>query len=131
MDIILFIIIGTAAFWAAIGTLILIFYFRSLSARQQGMLHEIENIAASQRRALERLHSLTHKVRILGEHYRREERVEAQAGDTSDSEFKAAKEDVLFLAGQGLDAKTIAKDLGIPSGEVELILDLEKFSKKK
>jgi len=51
-------------------------------------------------------------------------------GDEDQLDPQAVKEDILFLAQQGLSPETIARDLGVPRGEVELILDLERFGRK-
>lgn len=133
MDILAFIIIGSIAFWAAVGIVILIFYYRSLSLRQDGMINEIEDIAAAQRRTMEKLHGLGHKFNLMSEKLNKQEEKPDKNIELTRQEVdqKTVKEDVLFLARQGLDVKTIAKDLGVPSGEVELILDLERFSAKE
>ena len=126
------IVFGFVAFWAAVGCVGLYLLFRNLSLRQAGMRDEIENLAAVQRRALERLHNLSHKVQILSESIPGNERQEQGNAEPPEPtvDLQSVKEDVLFLAEQGLDVKTIAKDLGLPSGEVELILDLERFGRK-
>lgn len=47
--------------------------------------------------------------------------------DIPEKEQESMWQDVLFLAKQGLSADTIARDLNITRGEVELILSLHKF----
>jgi len=107
---------------------------RQAAERQDGFVAEVEQIAAAQRRVLEQLHGLAQKQRSLAEHVK-DERVagarEVQdGGDEDQLDPQAVKEDILFLAQQGLSPETIARDLGVPRGEVELILDLERFGRK-
>ncbi|HUX07363.1 MAG TPA: hypothetical protein VMX35_08625 [Acidobacteriota bacterium] len=110
----------------------LFFRVRALAERQEGLLSELEQIAAAQRRVLEQFHGLAHRQRALAEKLSSSpdpettrERAEANGAHLDPQKVK---EDILFLARQGLSAETIARDLNIPSGEVELILDLERFN---
>lgn len=132
METLLLIVIGVAAFWTAVGTIALYFFCRSIAVRQEGTMHEVEEIGAAQRRTIEKLHSMAHRLRVLAEQLPRDSRAGALSGEAEKTaeEVKAVKEDVLFLHRQGLDAVTIARELGIPSGEVELILDLERFGSR-
>ena len=116
---------------AGLGVVALALAIRRLAERQQGLLHELEQVSAAQHRVLEQMHGLTHKQRVLAD------KVGEVIGGATDvveprlePDQKAIKEDVLLLAGQGLSADRIAKDLNFPLGEVELILDLDRFGGK-
>jgi hypothetical protein len=99
---------------------------------QNGIREELTQVAGAQRRLLEQVHNLAHRQKVLAE----------RLGDMSDDseaqqleeamgiDPQAVKEDVLFLARQGLSAEKIARELNIPRGEIELILDLERFGTK-
>ena len=109
---------------------------RSAAARYEGLLEEIKQLAGAQRRVIEQLHSLDQRQRALSEKLNGIEQNAAgngephEEGDEADRlDPQAVKEDILFLAKQGLNAETIARDLGVPRGEVELILDLERFGR--
>lgn len=128
LEIIVFAALALALLSAAIS-LILLFRLRNLALRQDGIVSELVEVSAAQKRILEQFHGLAHKQSILADKL-------AASGDRQSKDDvesavrnpKAVKEDVLFLARQGLNAGKIAKDLNIPKGEVELILDLDKFS---
>jgi DNA-binding NarL/FixJ family response regulator len=118
---------------ALVFALSLFFRLRSMAERQAGVLAELEQIAVAQRRVLEQFHSLTHRQRVLADKLAGTESEPGQNGgqeEASQLDHRNVKEDILFLARQGLSAETIARDLNIPCGEVELILDLERFSAK-
>jgi uncharacterized coiled-coil protein SlyX len=112
--------------------LVLFFRLRSLAERQEGVISELEQIGAAQRRVLEQFHSLAHHQRMLVEKLGNSdaEASHRQQEESARLDPQKVKEDILFLARQGLSAETIARDLNIPRGEVELILDLERFSAK-
>ncbi len=134
MQIFLIVISMILAAGSAALALALLWRVRSLSERQEGLLHELEQIGAAQRRVLEQFHGLAHRQRVLSERLsattdRETTRERAKDGGVRLDPQKV-KEDILFLARQGLSADTIARDLNIPCGEVELILDLERFSAK-
>jgi len=126
---VVFAIVATLAAAAAAAIL---FWVRSLATGQRAVCKELEEVAASQRRILEKFHSLAHRQRILSRKIEGEARADAERGvdrehPEDSGEKQAVKEDVLFMAKRGLDAAQIARDLGIPRGEVELILDLHRF----
>ena len=109
---------------------------RSATRRYEGLLEELKQLAGAQRRVIEQLHALDQRQRALGEKLSNLEQnaagngtpqTEAEEEDRLDPQ--AVKADILFLAKQGLNAETIARDLGVPRGEVELILDLERFGR--
>ena len=117
---------------AGLGVVALALAVRRLAERQQGVLHELEQLSAAQRRVLEQAHSLAHKQRVLAEKVGEVAGGAAAAGEARlEPDQKAIKEDVRFLAGQGLSADRIAKELNVPLGEVELILDLDRFGAKR
>ncbi len=116
------------ALLAVVLSAVLLFRNRNLTMRLEGMLNEVEEIRATQRRVLEQFHGIAHRQKILTEKIAG--KVAAKTADAKEPpvlDSKAVKEDVLFLSRQGLSAERIARDLSIPRGEVELILDLAKF----
>lgn len=103
-----------------------------LSERQDGLLHEIENLASDHRRLLEQVHGLSHKQRVMTDRIRDAGNIEAtpEPEDPARGGKQNLRQDVLFLDSQGLSAEIIARDLDVAIGEVELILGMNRYKAK-
>ena len=109
----------------------------SFNKQQNGIYEEISALAIANKRLIERIKSVEEKLAQKStpviEKRIPSRKIEPTETGTEQTklEQKSLWQDVLFLAKQGLSADTIARDLNITRGEVELILGLESFKADK
>jgi regulator of replication initiation timing len=139
------ILLASLALLAALVAAVLAVWQRktiaSLKRHQDGLYEEISALAIANKRLVDRIAALESNSReqaqTSAESTLRREALPV-APDTGNeknrgkqrAEQESLWQDVIFLAKQGLSADTIAKDLNITRGEVELILGLHHFKPK-
>lgn len=121
---------------AALALLVAIFALISARAAQRrlaGAFQEIAALGLAQQKLLDRLkHPEPPSAPAEPAPSQRADRKPQPARAASrEPEHENLWQDVIFLAKQGLAADTIARDLNITRGEVELILGLHNFKPKK
>jgi hypothetical protein len=123
-------------FSAIAGGVVIMLWRRSakLKIHQDGLYQEISALTIANKRLIDRIRSLENRA-LPGFKQKETQRKTEKAGSEkvprpSNEEQKNLWQDVIFLAKQGLSADTIARDLNITRGEVELILGLHNFKPK-
>ena len=122
---------------AAVAACLIIVLWRrtaKLKIHQDGLYQEISALTIANKRLIDRIRAIENRAQPA---FKKTEAMR-KTGDTgneraprpSNEEQKNLWQDVIFLAKQGLSADTIARDLNITRGEVELILGLHNFKPK-
>jgi hypothetical protein len=105
-----------------------------LKIHQDGLFQEISALTIANKRLIDRIRFLENRAQPAIKQTDPVRKTEETGGERaprpSNEEQKNLWQDVIFLAKQGLSADTIARDLNITRGEVELILGLHNFKPK-
>lgn len=107
---------------------------RKLEIHQNGLYQEISALALANKRLIERIKKLEQTKAspvIKKQSPAKTGKIEKKSLPEGTQKQESLWQDIIFLAKQGLSADTIARDLSITRGEVELILGLHKFKPEK
>ena len=133
-DLLAILAILIAAVSAAIAVVVW-FFLRKMQRHQDGIYEEISALAVANKRLIERIGELEKRSAARPEKIEKAPEPAPQKATPEPAapskEHESLWHDVIYLAKQGLSADTIAKDLNITRGEVELILGLHNFKPKQ
>ena len=133
-DLLAILAILIAAVSAAIAVVVW-FFLRKMQRHQDGIYEEISALAVANKRLIERIGELEKRPAARPEKIEKAPEPPPQKATPEPAapskEHESLWHDVIYLAKQGLSADTIAKDLNITRGEVELILGLHNFKPKQ
>jgi hypothetical protein len=111
---------------------------RQANVRQNGLFEELAALTLFNKNLINRIQKLEKRAAVAPSVITQTAVTQAQKPEPLPNKSKEAPEetkslwkDVIFLAKQGLSADTIARDLHITRGEVELILGLHNFKPKE
>lgn len=109
---------------------------RTANRRLIGAFQEIAALGLAQQKLLDRLKHPEPEAPMPAERpdpapMQRKSAPARSRSKQPEPEHESLWQDVIFLAKQGLTADTIARDLNITRGEVELILGLHNFKPRK